>query len=179
MQKERLDVKRSARPAAVDRAVAPTVEHRRGDRDRRLLAGAAGRLHRAPWRVLAGRIVVNAIAVALVEVLLPGVRANPVHPVLGYLAVGVLLGLINAFIKPAIQFVALPLLLGSLGLVVILVDIVVFWLLDQLTPFLHTDSPLWVVPAGVLLGLLSYVLDNLAGLTPPIVSDRREEERSR
>jgi uncharacterized membrane protein YvlD (DUF360 family) len=129
--------------------------------------------------VLAGRIVLNGIAVALVVALLPGVQEHTGRPVLGYLAIGALLGLINAFIKPAIQILVFPLLLGSMGLVVILVDIVIFWLLDRLTPLLHTDGPLWTVLAGVLLGVLSYVLDNLAGLTPPIVSDRPEEERSR
>jgi hypothetical protein len=61
-----------------------------------------------------------------------------------------------------------------MGLVVILVDVIVFWLLDRLTPLLKTDSPLWVVLAGVLLGLLVYLLDNLLGLTPPSVSDRQE-----
>ena len=56
----------------------------------------------------------------------------------------------------------------------ILVDVVCFWLLDSLTTILNTDGPLWVVAAGLLLGLLSYVLDNVFGLVPPIVSDRQE-----
>jgi putative membrane protein len=129
--------------------------------------------------VLLGRIVVNGIAVVLVVLLLPGVHASTVHPVVAALVAGALLGLINAFIKPAIEFVVLPLLLGSLGLVIILVNILVFWLLDRLTPFLHTSGPLWDVLAGVLLGLLCYVLDNLTGLTPPIISDRPRAERSR
>jgi putative membrane protein len=135
------------------------------------------RLRRAPWRVLAGRVVVNAIAVALVVAVLPGVRESTGHPVFGYLVLGAVFGLLNAFIKPAIEFVALPLLLGSMGLVIVLVEIVVFWLLDDLTPILDTDGPLWVVLAGVLLGLLSYVLENVFGLVPPILPDRRGPER--
>jgi putative membrane protein len=150
-----------------------------GEHQRRLLTAPAARLRRTPWRVLAGRTVVNAIAVALIVGLLPGVHADPKHPVSAYLAMGALLGLINAFVKPAIQFVVFPLLLGSLGLVVILVDIVVFWLLNRLTPFLHTDGLIWVVLAGMLLGLMSYLFDNLAGLTPPIVSDRPAEDAPR
>lgn len=122
--------------------------------------------------------MVNGLAAGLVVILLPGVQASPGNPAAGYLAVGVLLGVINALIKPAIQFVAFPLLLGSLGLGIILVDILVFWLLDRLTPFLHTDGFLWIVVGGAVLGLVSYLLDNLAGLAPPIVSDRHMEERS-
>jgi putative membrane protein len=97
--------------------------------------------------------------------------------VLGYLVLGALFGLINAFVKPAIQFVALPGLLGSMGLIVILVDIITFRLLESATKILSASGFLWVVLAGVLLGLLSYVFDNLLGLAPPILSDRRDIER--
>ena len=140
--------------------------------------GQAGRAstkrsHRAPWRVVAARVVVNGLAVALVVAILPGVRESTHHPVLAYVALGAIFGLINAFVKPAIQFVALPALLGSMGLVVILVDIVTFWLLDEFTPLLTTKGPLAVVGAGILLGLFSYVLDNVLGLVPPIQRDRR------
>jgi putative membrane protein len=154
------------------------VQHRGSDHDRRLMGGSVVKLRRTPWRVLAGRTIVNGLAVTIVEVVLPGVHQSAEHPVLAFLAVGAILGLVNAFVKPVIQFVALPLLLGSLGLVVILVDIVVFWLVEVLTPFLHVDSLIWVVPAGVLLGLLSYLFDNLAGLTPPILSDQPRDEAS-
>ena len=129
------------------------------------------RLHRAPLKVIAARTVVNGVAVALVVLLLPGVRENTGHPVLGYLALGAIFGLINAFVKPAMQFVAVPGLLGSLGLVVILIDIVTFWVFDLTTRLLDTSGPLAVVAAGVLLGLLSWVLDNLLGLAPPIARD--------
>jgi len=108
--------------------------------------------------VLAGRVMVNALALALVVLALPGVHETTGHPVLGYLVLGALFGLlINAFFKPAIEFVALPFLLGSVGLVVIVVDVAMFWMLDSLTPLLCTDGALWLIGAGVLLGLLSYL----------------------
>ncbi|HET8978708.1 MAG TPA: phage holin family protein [Solirubrobacteraceae bacterium] len=135
------------------------------------------RLHRAPLRVIAARIVVNGLAVALVVLVLPGVRENTQHPVLGYLALGAIFGLINAFVKPAMQFVAVPGLLGSLGLVIILIDILTFWLFDLTTRLLNTSGPVAVVAAGVLLGLLSWVLDNLLGLAPPIARDHPQGER--
>jgi putative membrane protein len=130
-------------------------------------------LHRAPWRVVAARVAVNGLAVALVVAILPGVRESTGNPVLGYLALGAIFGLINAFAKPAIQFIAVPLLLGSMGLVVIVVDVITFWLLDALTPLLTTTGFLAVGAAGILLALLSYVLDNVLGLVPPVQRDRR------
>jgi putative membrane protein len=129
-------------------------------------------LHRRPWRVLAAGVVVNGGAVALVVLVLPGVKESTGHPVLGYLALGAIFGVINAFVKPVIQFAALPALLGSLGLVVIVVDVITFWLLDALTPLLHTGGLFAVLAAGVVLGVLSYVLDNVLGLVPPIRQER-------
>ena len=139
------------------------------------------KLHKVPWRVTAGRVVVNAVALALVVAILPGIQEYAAHPVLGYLFLGAVFGLLNAFLKPAIQFLAFPLLLGSMGLVVVLVDVLVFWLLTRLTPLLRTTGPLWARPlwvllAGVLLGLLSGVLDNILGLVPPISSDQPDRE---
>jgi uncharacterized membrane protein YvlD (DUF360 family) len=78
-------------------------------------------------------------------------------------------------VKPLIQFVALPLLLGSLGLVVILIDILLFWILEQLTPLLGSSSFAWVALAGALLGLVTGVLDNVLGLVPPIPADRPDQ----
>ena len=132
--------------------------------------------HRAPWRVTAGRVVVNGLAVAFVVVLLPGVWEHTGHPVLGYLALGAIFGVINAFVKPVIEFVALPGLLGSMGLVLILVQIITFWLLQEVTPLLDTRGVWAVVAAGVVLGLLTYVLDNVLGLVPPILQERQKRE---
>jgi putative membrane protein len=129
----------------------------------------------APWRVLAGRVVVNGLTVALVVFLLPGVWENTGRPVLGYLALGAICGVINAVVKPLIHFVALPGLLGSMGLVLILVQVLTFWLLAELTPLLDTRGVWAVVAAGVVLGLSSYVLDNILGLVPPILREHEQE----
>jgi putative membrane protein len=124
-----------------------------------------------PWRVTAGRVVVNGLALALVVVSLPGIKGYAAHPLVAYLVLGALFGLLNAFVKPLVQFVALPLLLGSFGLVVIGIDILLFWILQQLTPLLGSSSLLWMALAGVLLGLLTGFFDNVLGLVPPISSD--------
>jgi putative membrane protein len=132
--------------------------------------------HRRPWRVLAVGVVVDAIAVAITVAIFPGIHENTGHPALGYLLLGLLFGVINALMKPALQFVALPFLLQSLGVIVIAIDIVVFALLDALTPHLLTADSVWaILAAGIVLGFLSFALHNLLGLTPPIVQDRPKE----
>ncbi len=120
-------------------------------------------------------MIVNALALALVVTIVPGLHLEAGHVVVAYLVLGLLLGLLNAFVKPAIQFVAFPLLLGSFGLVVVLIDVLVFGLLRWLTPLLRTSNVWSVVAGGILLGVLCSLLDNLLGLNPPIVARPRRD----
>jgi putative membrane protein len=150
-------------------------------RDDRMVADVdAKRPEKAWWRkfnirVALVRVPANGAAVALTAFVLSGVHVTTKHHVLGYLIIGAVFGLLNAFVKPGLQYVALPLLLESFGLVVILVDVLVFWLLDKLFHnLIHVDGFWWMLAGGALLGLLSFLFDNLFGLTPPIVDDRPE-----
>lgn len=124
------------------------------------------------WRVLLLRVPLNGLAVFLTVLMLPGLHVTTERPVLGYLALGAAFGLLNAVVKPLLQLVALPFLFSSFGLVLLAVDAVVFGLLD-LTRILSADRFLWVVLGGAVVGLISFVLENLVGLTPPIVEERR------
>ena len=124
-------------------------------------------------RVALVRVPANALAVALTVAILPRIDVTSNRPLLGYLLIGVVFGVLNAFVKPVLQYVALPLLLESFGLVVVLVDMLIFWLLDLFFPHtLHVQGFWGYLTGGVLLGLLSFLIDTLLGLTPPIVNDR-------
>jgi putative membrane protein len=132
----------------------------------------AGGRRRLNWRVPVVRGLANALALVLVVAVLPGVRVDHAHPLLAFVVLGATFGALNAFVKPAIQFVALPLLFGSFGLVLVLVDALVLWLLDLVLPQLFSvDGVGSLFAAAALLGVLSFVLDGVLGLTPPIVDD--------
>jgi putative membrane protein len=134
---------------------------------------------RINWRVAAVRVPTNGLAVALAAFLLGGIHVTTDRPVIGYLVLGAVFGLLNAFVKPALQYVALPLLLESFGLVVVIVDVLVFWLLDLLfSNVVVVDGFWWYVAGGALLGFLSFLVDNVVGLTPPIIDDRPGREWS-
>ena len=136
-------------------------------------------IRRRPWKVLLAGVLLDGAAVAITVAVLPGLHEHAKHAALGYLALGALFGVINAIFKPILQFLALPFLLQSLGVVVIVVDIAVFALLDAFTPhLLSTDGVQWIVLGGLLLGALSFLFENLAGLTPPIVNDQPPQERA-
>ena len=72
----------------------------------------ADRYKKSNWRVWLVRVPANGLAVALTALVLPGIHVTTSRPVLGYLVVGADFGLLNAIVKPAFKYVALPFLLA-------------------------------------------------------------------
>ena len=116
------------------------------------------------------QFLANAIVLGLVIGLLPGFELHARHPFVAILWLAVVLGVLTALVRPLLEFMLLPYLLQSLGLVVIVIDAALLALLG-LTSTLEIDG-FWALVAGaVLAGVLGFVLDGLLGLTPPVVDD--------
>lgn len=131
------------------------------------------RRHAANWRVAALRVPSNALALGFTAWVLSGIHITTGRPLLGYVLLGAVFGLLNAFVKPVLQYLTLPLLLESFGLVVVIVDVVVFWLFDLIFPqVVKVDGFGWLLAGGSLVGLLSFLFDTVLGLTPPVLDDQ-------
>jgi putative membrane protein len=123
------------------------------------------------------RTVVNALALLVTVLLVPKIYFLD-NTLTTWLLVAVLLGLLNAFIKPVIQFAMLRFIFATYGVVVALINAVVLLLLALLLPNrFAVDSLFWALVGGGVIGLLSTLLENLLGLTPPIVSEKYPEVR--
>ena len=131
------------------------------------------------WRMLLMRIVVNALALLITGVLVPTI--DLVDPtLLNWFLLAVLLGVFNAVVKPIIQFATLRFIFATYGLVVVLINAAVLLLISWIFPGLfQVGSLLWALVAGLLIGMVSAVLENLLGLTPPIISEKHPELRRR
>ncbi len=82
------------------------------------------------WRILLVRILVNAVTLVVLAIL-PGITF--VDPSLGkLLLMALVLGLINAFVKPILQFLTLSFLFVTYGFVLILINAIVLLLLARL-----------------------------------------------
>ena len=125
------------------------------------------------------RILINAIALVVIALVLPRIRF--VDPsLLSILFMAVMLGVLNALVKPFLQFLLLPLIFASYGLVVVLVNTLMLLLLAWLFPrFFAVENLVWAFAAGALIGLLGTFLENLLGLIPPIVPDEETGLRRR
>jgi putative membrane protein len=128
------------------------------------------------WKLILMRVVVNGLAIALTAWLLAGIDvADPL--LVNFLLMGAVFGLLNAFVKPAIQFLTLSLLFVTYGLVIILINTVMLLLLEFVfTGILLIENIWWAIAGGILIGLLGLFLENLLGLTPPIIDTSPESK---
>lgn len=129
------------------------------------------------WRMLLMRVLVNMLALLVTVLVVPNVYF--VNRSLGsWILMAVILGVLNTLIKPIIQFLTLRFIFITVGLVLIIINTIILYLLAWLLPSLFAVASLfWAIIAGAVLGLSSSFLENLLGLTPPIVSDKYPEIR--
>lgn len=75
------------------------------------------------------RVVATAVAVLLLHELVPNlIGINSAEPLVTVLVFAVILGVLNAFLRPILLLLTLPLNLLTLGLFTLVVNAIVFWL---------------------------------------------------
>lgn len=131
------------------------------------------------WKILLIRILVNGASLALTVLIIPEisfVTQNFWTVIIA--AVG--LGILNAVVKPIILLLTGQFIFATFGLLVILVNALMLYLLEWLFPnILAVNSFFWALVGGAVLGLVSNALENLLGLTPPIVPEDDIDLRKR
>ena len=132
------------------------------------------------WKLVLLRFVVNAVSLVLVVILVPGVYLSGNHLVVTWLAISALFGALNAFVKPIVQVVMLPLWFASYGLVVIVINAFMLFAVHILASgYFQVSSLLSALLGGLLFGVTSGFLESLLGLTPPIFEGKLDEIRRR
>ncbi|MGB7979574.1 MAG: phage holin family protein [Candidatus Nanopelagicales bacterium] len=129
------------------------------------------------WRLYLIHFLVAGIAVVLTVLLVPGLRFT------GwgwgeFVRIAVIFGLLNAIVKPLLQFLALRFILNTYGLVVVLINTVMLGLLGWLMPDqFQAERPLALLAGGFVVGVLGLVLETLLGANQPVL-DRDYRERN-
>jgi putative membrane protein len=108
------------------------------------------------------RVVINTLAIVLAGALLPGIR---VDSFLSALAAGLLLGLVNAVVRPVLLILTLPITLLTLGLFILVLNGLCFWLVASLVAGVHVAGFWSAVLGALLVSLVSW-------LVSAFVSDR-------
>jgi len=105
------------------------------------------------------KVVLNTFTIFLVAYLVPGVNFQ--GDFLTLLLAGLILGLINTFLKPTLKALFSPLILLSLGLFAIVINTGLVWLLTKIIKDL-TINDFWAyLECGLLLSIMNVLTSGL------------------
>jgi len=99
--------------------------------------------------------VVSALAILLTAYLLPGVH---VDGIVAALILAVVLGVINAFLRPLLVVLTLPITILTLGFFVLIINGLLVMLASYIVPGFTIDGFWWALAFGIVLAIVSSVL---------------------
>lgn len=105
-------------------------------------------------------LVANGFAVWAVSQIFPDrfqIFSDPVW--LGFVVVGIAVGVLNTFVKPIIKILSLPFVILTMGLFLILINGIIIWIVEWLFQEVLTSSTIQVIVEG---GVVSYILIGFA-----------------
>ncbi|MFQ5830267.1 MAG: phage holin family protein [Candidatus Methylomirabilia bacterium] len=101
------------------------------------------------------RVLVNALAILAAATVLPGIEVSGVLSLLG---AGLVLGLVNAVVRPILLIMTLPLTLMTLGLFLFVLNALCLWLTSALVAGFEIHG-FWAAFFGALfVGVVSWLL---------------------
>jgi len=123
------------------------------------------------WRMLLMRLVINSLTLILVALLVPDIYFVD-RSLLSILFMAAVLGILNAFVKPLIQFLTLQFIFATYGFVVVLINTIILLLLDLIfQERFYVGRMIWAIVGGLVMGVVSSFLESLLGLNLPIVPE--------
>jgi putative membrane protein len=123
--------------------------------------------------------VINAFAVLVAVIILRNHisyadKQAPWTEQLAHLLIAsLLLGILNAFVRPILMLIALPLLIFTLGLFMLVINALLLSFLSVLLPFFHVDSFGFAFLGALIISIVSIALNILTGAGRARVSIRR------
>ena len=127
------------------------------------------------------RVAVNTLAAAIVMNIVPGLRlvpfaslSEPFASISSYIIVGLIFGVMHAFVRPVILFLTGRLYIWSMGLLALATDTFIFLLLSYSAPTIWqvNEARLFSAIVGAIaMGLVIMVLEALTGLDSPHLMD--------
>jgi putative membrane protein len=104
------------------------------------------------------RVAVNALAIVLAASILPGIEVDGIVPAL---AAAVLLGLVNAFVRPVLLILTLPITLVTLGLFLLVLNGFCFWVVASLVKGFHVAGFGSALLGALVVSVVSWVVTTL------------------
>ena len=106
------------------------------------------------------RIILSTIAVLVADLLLAGVHAADLRT---GLLVAVVLGILNAVVRPLFVLLTLPVTVLTLGLFILVINAAMVLLAARIVPGFHVDGFWWALAFSVVMWLVQGLLRALDG----------------
>lgn len=105
------------------------------------------------------RLLINMVAILLIAYLMPvAVRVDSPGSAL---AAAVLLGLVNAVVRPVLVLLTLPITVLSLGLFLLVINTLMLWLVAGLVGGFHVNGFSGAFIGSLFISLVSWILSRL------------------
>jgi putative membrane protein len=103
-------------------------------------------------------VLVNALAIMLAASILPGIHVEGLVPAL---VGGLLLGLVNAVVRPVLIILTLPITLVTLGFFLLVLNALCFWLVASLVKGFYVAG-FWAAFLGaIVVSIVSWIMTAL------------------
>jgi putative membrane protein len=117
------------------------------------------------------KIVINAIAVYVAVLLVPQINFPAAQDLLSLqgnwwhvVVVALILALINAYVKPILRILSLPITLMSMGLFLFVLNAIMLEITDGIVPGFEIDGFGWAIVGAVVLALVSLVTNRIGAV---------------
>ena|ERR1041385_829855 len=115
------------------------------------------------------RAAVTAVAIWIVALIVPGITwgnatygFGDLDKYIALLLTGLVLGVVNAFVRPIILLISLPLTCATLGLFVFVVNAIMLWLVTLIPQLgFHIDNILSALIGSILISLVSGLISKV------------------
>src|SRR5665213_1089595 len=105
------------------------------------------------------RWLITAVAVGVAANIVSGIDYQTLS---GLVLAALLLGILNAFVRPVLVVLALPLLIFTLGLFLLVINALrLYWVGHLLNPYVHVDSFGSAFWGSLIVSVISLVLNSL------------------
>ncbi len=114
------------------------------------------------------RVLINAAALWVAVAIVDGLQFDfGEHSVWSFLGVALIMGVVNVIVRPIVTILALPAILLTLGLFLLVVNGIVFWVVIALSESLDlgltSDGFGWTMLGALIISLVSWGIEALLG----------------
>jgi putative membrane protein len=103
------------------------------------------------------RVLISAVAVYIASIFVPGIRVSGGPTT--YLIVAVVLGLLNAFVKPILTILTIPITVITLGLFLIVLNVLMVYLTAYLVKGFQVNGFIAALLFSIIVSVVTWLID--------------------